>query len=81
MKIPQIFKLYIAQSGEGIAVTSLFLEIFAISANLAYSYRNGFPFSAWGEGIFLALQTAIVVALVLLYGPVPSKSIIICFAL
>lgn len=30
-------------------------------------------YSAWGEGFFLAVQTAIVAALVLLYGTAPSK--------
>ena len=44
VKVPQILKLYNAKSGEGMTMTSLVMELFAISANLAYSYHNGFPF-------------------------------------
>lgn len=35
--------------------------------------------SAWGEGLFLAIQTAIIAALVLLYGSGSTKGIIIVF--
>jgi len=73
VKVPQILKLYNAKSGEGLTMVSLVMELFAIAANLAYSYRNGFPFSAWGEGVFVVIQTAIVAALVLLYGTKPGK--------
>ena len=44
VKVPQILKLYNAKSGEGLTMVSLVMELFAIAANLAYSYRNGFPF-------------------------------------
>jgi len=71
VKVPQIVKLYRAQSGEGINVLGLMMELFGMVANIAYSYRNEFPFSAWGEGLFLVLQTAAVAALVLLYGTNP----------
>jgi len=71
VKVPQIVKLYQAQSGEGINVLGLMMELFGMVANIAYSYRNEFPFSAWGEGLFLVLQTAAVAALVLLYGTNP----------
>lgn len=73
VKVPQILKLYNAKSGEGLNLTALYMELFAIIANMAYSYRNEFPFSAWGEGFFLAVQTAVVAALVLLYGTAPAK--------
>lgn len=44
VKVPQILKLFNAKSGEGINLTAIFMELFAISANMAYSYRNEFPF-------------------------------------
>jgi len=71
VKVPQLVKLYRAQSGEGINVFGLMMELFGMVANIAYSYRNEFPFSAWGEGLFLVLQTAAVTAMVLLYGTNP----------
>ncbi|KAI9554430.1 hypothetical protein GHT06_019702 [Daphnia sinensis] len=85
VKVPQILKLFNAKSGEGINLTAIFMELFAISANMAYSFRNEFPFSAWGEGFFLAVQTAIVAALVLLYAgrggsAVSAVSFLGCFS-
>ncbi|XP_075992014.1 mannose-P-dolichol utilization defect 1 protein homolog [Anticarsia gemmatalis] len=68
VKVPQILKILNSKSGEGINVYGVYLELFAITANFAYSYVMGFPFSAWGEGTFLAIQTAIIAALVLHYG-------------
>jgi len=36
-------------------------------------------FSAWGEGVFVVIQTAIVAALVLLYGTKPGKGKRTCY--
>ncbi|CAG5056558.1 unnamed protein product [Parnassius apollo] len=68
VKVPQILKILGSKSAEGINVYGVYLELFAITANFAYSYVMKFPFSAWGEGTFLAIQTAIIAALVLHYG-------------
>ncbi|XP_063617907.1 mannose-P-dolichol utilization defect 1 protein homolog [Cydia splendana] len=68
VKVPQILKILGSKSAKGINVYGVYLELFAITANFAYSYVMSFPFSAWGEGTFLAIQTAIIAALVLHYG-------------
>ncbi|XP_013200634.1 mannose-P-dolichol utilization defect 1 protein homolog [Amyelois transitella] len=68
VKVPQILKILNSKSAEGINFYGVCLELFGITANFAYSYVMGFPFSAWGEGTFLAIQTAIIAALVLHYG-------------
>jgi mannose-P-dolichol utilization defect protein 1 len=68
VKVPQILKILRGQSAVGITFISVVLELFAITSNLAYSYQNGYPFSAWGEASFLAVQTAAVAALVLFYN-------------
>jgi len=67
VKVPQIVKLVNAKSGKGINIYSLLLELLAITANSLYSYANNYPFSAWGEGLFLLLQTAAIATLVLYY--------------
>ncbi|CAG9784608.1 unnamed protein product [Diatraea saccharalis] len=74
VKVPQILKILSSKSAEGINIYGVYLEIFAITANFAYSYIMGFPFSAWGEGTFLAVQTAIIAVLVLHYGGSPAKA-------
>ncbi|XP_026328605.1 mannose-P-dolichol utilization defect 1 protein homolog [Hyposmocoma kahamanoa] len=75
VKVPQILKIHSSKSAEGINIYGVYLELFAITANFAYSYVMGFPFSAWGEGTFLAIQTAIIAALVLHYGGATGKAV------
>ncbi|KAL5278994.1 MPDU1 family protein [Megaselia abdita] len=75
VKVPQIMKILANKSGEGINLTSVILDLMAITFHLSYSFVKGFPFSAWGDSTFLALQTAAIAALVLFYGGSPSKSL------
>ncbi|CAK1549677.1 unnamed protein product [Leptosia nina] len=74
VKVPQILKILGSKSAKGINIYGVYLELFAITANFTYSYVMKFPFSAWGEGTFLALQTAIIAALVLHYGGSPMQA-------
>lgn len=68
VKFPQIIKIFNAKTAEGISFLGVFLEIVAITASVAYNYANNFPFSSWGEGFFLVLQTVTIAFLVLSYG-------------
>lgn len=65
VKVPQILKIVSNKSAAGINILSVFLEILAITLNLSYNYVKAFPFSAWGDVFFLAIQTAIIAILVL----------------
>ncbi|KAL4631493.1 mannose-P-dolichol utilization defect 1 protein-like [Arapaima gigas] len=56
LKLPQVFKLLGAKSAEGLSFSSILLELFAITGTMAYSIAHSFPFSAWGEALFLMLQ-------------------------
>ncbi|PIK37806.1 putative mannose-P-dolichol utilization defect 1 protein [Apostichopus japonicus] len=58
VKIPQIVKIAGSRSAEGISLLGVILELIAISATWAYSVANAYPFSAWGEALFLAIQTS-----------------------
>ncbi|KAK6477954.1 mannose-P-dolichol utilization defect 1 protein [Huso huso] len=60
VKLPQIFKLLGAKSAEGLSFNSILLELLAITGTMAYSIANSFPFSAWGEALFLMLQTVVI---------------------
>lgn len=57
VKLPQILKLIGAKSAEGLSFNSILLELFALTGTIAYSIVNSFPFSAWGESLFLMIQT------------------------
>lgn len=74
VKIPQIMKILANKSAAGINFISVLLDLFAITCHMSYSYVRGFPFSAWGDGTFLAIQTAVIAALVLYYGGSPAKA-------
>jgi hypothetical protein len=54
----QVLKIMFGGSAEGISFLSVFLELLAISFSGVYSYASGFPFSAYGEAVFLAVQVA-----------------------
>jgi mannose-P-dolichol utilization defect 1 len=68
VKVPQIVKIINAKSAEGISIYSVLLDLVAITFHFSYSFVKGFPFSAWGDGVFVGIQTAIIAALVFLYG-------------
>ncbi|XP_062903634.1 mannose-P-dolichol utilization defect 1b isoform X2 [Mobula hypostoma] len=57
VKLPQIFKILRAKSTAGLSFKSVLLEVLAITGTMMYSIRNHFPFSSWGEALFLMLQT------------------------
>ncbi|CAD6999749.1 mannose-P-dolichol utilization defect 1 protein homolog [Ceratitis capitata] len=78
VKIPQVLKLLKNKSGEGINLISVLLDLTAITSHMSYNYVKGYPFSAWGDNTFLALQTAAIGALVLFYGGSRALSLIFC---
>ncbi|OCT59635.1 hypothetical protein XELAEV_18001057mg [Xenopus laevis] len=57
VKLPQIVKLVRAGSAEGLSFKSILLEMLALTGTMVYSITHGFPFSTWGEVLFLMLQT------------------------
>ncbi|UXI17993.1 max-like protein X [Sarcoptes scabiei] len=67
VKLPQLLKLYSNKSGYGVSLFSVFLEILALSFSSSYSFANGFPFSAWGESLFLLLMTSFIFFLIVHY--------------
>lgn len=56
-----------ARSARGISFISYVLETLAYAITLAYSYRNQFPFSTYGENLFLTIQNAIITLLIIHY--------------
>lgn len=77
VKMPQLVKIMGAKSGEGISFMGVLLELIAMTFSAAYAFANRFPFSAWGETLFLMLVTAVIGYLVLRYER--SQWSAICF--
>ncbi|CAL7950649.1 unnamed protein product [Xylocopa violacea] len=68
VKVPQIVKLLKSKSAEGINIFSVLLDLFAVTAMVSYSFISGFPFSSWGDGVFLSLQTLAIAVLIMHYS-------------
>lgn len=68
VKVPQLIKLAQSQSAAGLSFTSYLLETASFTITLAYSVRNNFPFSTFGETAFIAIQDVAIGALILLYS-------------
>lgn len=68
VKLPQIMKIVANGDAAGLSFLGVLLELLAVTANGAYSFSQGFPFSAYGESVFMSLQTSLIALLVLWYG-------------
>lgn len=68
VKVPQIAKLLNSKSAEGVSFLSYLLETSAYLITLAYNYRQGFPFSTYGETSFILAQNVVIAVLVLNYS-------------
>lgn len=68
VKVPQITKILNNRSAQGLNLYAVLIDLLAITFNLSYSYVSGFPFSAYGDGLFLALQTVLIGCLCVHYA-------------
>ncbi|XP_068026421.1 mannose-P-dolichol utilization defect 1 protein isoform X2 [Melanerpes formicivorus] len=68
VKLPQLLKVWGARSGAGLSLPSLGLELLALGGSVSYGWARGFPFSAWGEALFLLLQTLTLLFLIQHFG-------------
>ncbi|KIK51649.1 hypothetical protein GYMLUDRAFT_390506 [Collybiopsis luxurians FD-317 M1] len=66
VKVPQI-TLRLSLSANVLETLSYLITLF-------YSYRNSFPFSTYGENVFLGAQNIVVSLLTVLYGHSPNAS-------
>ncbi|KAG5642237.1 hypothetical protein DXG03_003361 [Asterophora parasitica] len=72
MKVPQVLLILNARSARGLSLTAYVLETLSYAITLAYSFRNGFPFSTYGENFFLTIQNAVITLLITFYTTAPS---------
>ncbi|KAL3313541.1 hypothetical protein Ciccas_007858 [Cichlidogyrus casuarinus] len=76
VKVPQVYSIIKSKSGAGLSIPSLALELFCYTSMAAYGHMNKFPFSAYGEAFFLALQVFIITFLVFKYQKSSSSAFI-----
>ncbi|CAH8507203.1 unnamed protein product [Heterobilharzia americana] len=56
VKIPQVLKVAKCKNAYGLSILSILLELISFTSMSVYSIANKFPFSSYGEGIFLGIQ-------------------------
>lgn len=74
MKLPQLLLILRARSARGLSLPSYILETLSYAITLAYSARNAFPFSTYGENLFLTLQNIVITLLIIRHSPRRSSS-------
>jgi len=67
VKLPQVVKIGQSGSADGISFMGVLLELVAITFSGGYAFTSNFPFSSYGESVFLALQTAAIGVLVVAF--------------
>ncbi|CAG8500590.1 8583_t:CDS:1 [Ambispora gerdemannii] len=67
IKLPQVLKIIANGSARGLSFESYVLETIAYAVGLAYNFRQGNPFSTYGESFFLTIQNIIILLLILKY--------------
>lgn len=60
-----------ARSARGLSLPAYILETLAYAITAAYSIRNQFPFSTYGENAFLTIQN-VIITLLIIYYPSPT---------
>ncbi|EJD45671.1 mannose-P-dolichol utilization defect 1 protein [Auricularia subglabra TFB-10046 SS5] len=73
VKVPQVLLIISANSARGLSLTAYVLETLSYAISLAYSYRNSFPFSTYGENLFLTIQNVLITVLIVHHLPSASS--------
>ncbi|SGY14941.1 BQ5605_C013g07174 [Microbotryum silenes-dioicae] len=68
VKLPQIIKIINARSARGVSLASYLLDTSSTAIVVAYNVRNSFPWSTYGENIFLLAQNVVIIGLIVLYS-------------
>lgn len=71
VKVPQIAKVARSRSAFGLSRLSLLLEALGYAITVAYCHARAFPFSTYGESVFLLLQDAVLAVLIAVCARVP----------
>lgn len=68
VKLPQLITILVANSTKGLSKFTLFAELLAFIFTWSYSAHQKFPFSTWGESMFLTLQNFCIILLSYIYA-------------
>ncbi|XP_051902974.1 mannose-P-dolichol utilization defect 1 protein-like isoform X1 [Hippocampus zosterae] len=63
----QLLKILWGRNAEGVNSVSILLQLYASSGPVLFAMTHNFPLLAWGERLFLTIQTTIILFLILHY--------------
>jgi len=67
VKVPQIMKIAQNKSAEGLSMAMFILELVGYSIAVAYNYSKEYPFSTYGENLFVAVQNILILYYIFKY--------------
>lgn len=76
-KLPQVIRVIRRKSAQGISVLMYTLETLGTSFSALYFARRAFPFSTYGETVFIMIQNVILLALIVVYQRLPRVPAIV----
>ncbi|EJT98805.1 mannose-P-dolichol utilization defect 1 protein [Dacryopinax primogenitus] len=69
MKLPQLIVILRARSARGVSLTAYGFETLSYGIITAYSARQAYPFSTYGENFFLGIQNVVITLLIVYFAP------------
>ncbi|CAH8843431.1 unnamed protein product [Trichobilharzia szidati] len=76
VKIPQVLKVAKSKNAYGLSILSILLELISFTSVSVYSLANGFPFSSYGEGIFLGIQNFLLAVMAITWTHSRLKAVV-----
>jgi len=80
--LPQILRIARNKSAAGLSISSFVSELAAYVITTAYNYRNGYPFSTWGDVLIVSVQHGLLILMTFKYNkelPARVKAFILVF--
>lgn len=66
--LPQILRIARNKSAAGLSISSFVSELAAYVITTAYNYRNGYPFSTWGDVLIVSVQHGLLILMTFNYN-------------
>ncbi|KAI5476771.1 hypothetical protein MNV49_007286 [Pseudohyphozyma bogoriensis] len=73
VKVPQILKIVGGKSARGLSLSSYILDTANLAITVAYNVRHNFPWSTYGENVFLLVQNVIITFLIIIFSPSTNR--------
>jgi len=68
IKLPQISRIIDGKSAAGLSALMFILENIGYTIGLSYNFNSGFPFSTYGENLFVLIQGIVLIFLIFYYN-------------